>query len=206
MSAGQGSAQARRVAAESSARAAPTVAATRAARRAAQGLALKMVLLDPAPDETSDLASLDSILAAGPRHFRPVESKPEDLAVILYTSGTTAEPQGVMLTHDNLLGEIDSVFRYLVVGPTDAILGVLPLFHAEPARWRWIARSAWRAGRRAGSGSRRSSPRWRCRYSPRGRPPAPHAGLIPASSKSRCAPWRHPFRGRRRRWDRSTRR
>ncbi|MGH9668923.1 MAG: AMP-binding protein, partial [Terriglobales bacterium] len=100
------------------------------ARCAAEGLAVKMVLLDPAPDETSDLASLDSILAAGPGNFRPAETRPEDLAVILYTSGTTAEPQGVMLTQDNLLGEIESVFRYIKVGPTDAILGVLPLFHA----------------------------------------------------------------------------
>jgi long-chain acyl-CoA synthetase len=100
------------------------------ARRAAEGLNLKMVLLDPAPDETSDLASLDTILAAGPGNFRPAEPKLTDLAVILYTSGTTAEPQGVMLSQDNLMGEIESVFRYLDVRPTDAILGVLPLFHA----------------------------------------------------------------------------
>jgi long-chain acyl-CoA synthetase len=100
------------------------------ARRAAQGLSIKLVLLDSAPDETTDLASLDTILAAGPGNFHPAEAKPEDLAVILYTSGTTAEPQGVMLAQDNLLGEIDSVFRYLDVGPSDALLGVLPLFHA----------------------------------------------------------------------------
>jgi len=35
-----------------------------------------------------------------------------------------------MLTHDNLLGEIEAVFSRLQVGPSDAILGVLPLFHA----------------------------------------------------------------------------
>jgi len=35
-----------------------------------------------------------------------------------------------LLTHDNLLGEMDAVFPVLDVGPTDAILGVLPLFHA----------------------------------------------------------------------------
>jgi len=97
------------------------------ARRAAEGLSIRLALLD---GETAGAASLDAILAAGPGSFRPAEAKPEDLAVILYTSGTTAEPQGVMLTQDNLMGEIESVFRYLDVRPTDAILGVLPLFHA----------------------------------------------------------------------------
>ncbi|HEV2021787.1 MAG TPA: AMP-binding protein [Terriglobales bacterium] len=97
------------------------------ARRAAEGLSIRMVLLD---GEEADAASLDAILAAGPGNFRPAETQPEDLAVILYTSGTTAEPQGVMLTQDNLMGEIESVFLYLDVRPTDVILGVLPLFHA----------------------------------------------------------------------------
>src|SRR5205807_7054519 len=51
-------------------------------------------------------------------------------AAILYTSGTTADPKGVMLTHANLLGECDAVFGLLRLGPSDAVLGVLPLFHA----------------------------------------------------------------------------
>ncbi len=97
------------------------------ARRAGEGLKLRMVLLD---GEEAGVAGLDAILAAGPGDFRPAETRLEDLAVILYTSGTTAEPQGVMLTQDNLLGEIASVFRYLDIRPTDVILGVLPLFHA----------------------------------------------------------------------------
>src|SRR5574341_1715405 len=97
------------------------------ARRAAEGLSIRMVMLD---GEEAGAASLDAILAAGPGDFRPAETKPEDLAVIPYTSGTTAEPQGVMLTQDNLLGEIECVFLYLDIRPTDVILGVLPLFHA----------------------------------------------------------------------------
>ena len=51
-------------------------------------------------------------------------------AVILYTSGTTADPKGVVLTHANLDAERESALAIVPVGPPDAILGVLPLFHA----------------------------------------------------------------------------
>src|SRR5258706_291166 len=52
------------------------------------------------------------------------------VAVLLDTSGTTSDPKGVMLTHANLLGEADAVFKFLKVTPTDSVLGILPLFHA----------------------------------------------------------------------------
>ena len=53
-----------------------------------------------------------------------------DAAVILYTSGTTADPKGVVLTHANLDAERAAAFAIVDVNERDAILGVLPLFHA----------------------------------------------------------------------------
>jgi long-chain acyl-CoA synthetase len=54
----------------------------------------------------------------------------EDTAVILYTSGTTGEPKGAELTHDNLRKNaqvsLDTLFD---IGPDDVLLGALPLFH-----------------------------------------------------------------------------
>jgi long-chain acyl-CoA synthetase len=50
--------------------------------------------------------------------------------VILYTSGTTSDPKGVVLTDANLLAERTAVFARVRVDEHDAILGVLPLFHA----------------------------------------------------------------------------
>jgi long-chain acyl-CoA synthetase len=74
-------------------------------------------------------ADLDSIFVAGPGNFVPMSSKDDDLASLLYTSGTTADPKGVMLTHSNLMGEVRAVFGWAQLGPEDALLGVLPLFH-----------------------------------------------------------------------------
>ena len=74
-------------------------------------------------------AHLDNIFAAGPGDFVPVSSSDDSLASLLYTSGTTADPKGVMLTHSNLMGEVRAVFGWAQIGSDDAVLGVLPLFH-----------------------------------------------------------------------------
>ena len=65
-----------------------------------------------------------------PDSFRLAKVDSGDLAALLYTSGTTADPKGVILTHANLLGEANAVFGWAQIGPGDAVLGVLPLFHA----------------------------------------------------------------------------
>jgi long-chain acyl-CoA synthetase len=75
-------------------------------------------------------SNLLSMFAAGPGDFTPATIQESDLAVILYTSGTTSDPKGVMLTHGNLLAEAKSVFSTIAVSEKDSILGVLPLFHA----------------------------------------------------------------------------
>jgi long-chain acyl-CoA synthetase len=75
-------------------------------------------------------ASLEAMFAAGHRNFTPANSGPDDIACILYTSGTTSDPKGVMITHSNLRAEMDAVFQFIRVDQNDALLGVLPLFHA----------------------------------------------------------------------------
>jgi long-chain acyl-CoA synthetase len=82
-----------------------------------------------APGTEKLAADLDSIFAAGPAGFQPVVPAEDDLAALLYTSGTTADPKGVMLTHANLVGEANSVFGVVKIGPDDALLGILPMFH-----------------------------------------------------------------------------
>jgi long-chain acyl-CoA synthetase len=103
-------------------------------RRAAAELNVGLILTDPdrrtaQVEKDRFLATLPDIFKAGPGSFKVVPVKTEDLASLLYTSGTTADPKGVMLTHGNFLGEVDAVFNWVNIGPNDALLGVLPLFH-----------------------------------------------------------------------------
>lgn len=55
--------------------------------------------------------------------------KPEDLAVIIYTSGTTSQPKGVMHTHQSLVRQIQMIYGLYPIGPEDSMLSVLPLSH-----------------------------------------------------------------------------
>ena len=105
-----------------------------AAREAVASLDIGLVLMDPdrMTGHSIDqhwLGNLPAIFDGGPGKFQPVPSAAEDLASLLYTSGTTADPKGVMLTHANFLGEVEAVFNWVEIGPTDALLGVLPMFH-----------------------------------------------------------------------------
>lgn len=63
------------------------------------------------------------------RNPHPLPS-PEDTAVLLYTSGTVANPKGVILTHKNILSMLEGVAPGFKFTPEDVILGVLPLFHS----------------------------------------------------------------------------
>ena len=89
--------------------------------------------------ETIDAAAPDRLrvdlaadAAARPAGAPPpvVDRAASDAAVLLYTSGTTSDPKGVILTHGNLEAERAAAFKVITLNERDAVLGVLPLFHA----------------------------------------------------------------------------
>jgi len=54
----------------------------------------------------------------------------DDIALLMYTSGTTGTPKGVPLTHGNIVGELSGVNDVLKLSDKERILSLLPLFHA----------------------------------------------------------------------------
>jgi acyl-[acyl-carrier-protein]-phospholipid O-acyltransferase / long-chain-fatty-acid--[acyl-carrier-protein] ligase len=61
---------------------------------------------------------------------RGEQNKIDDLATIIFSSGSTGEPKGVMLTHQNILSNIESAFQLLNIKDSDVLMGVLPFFHS----------------------------------------------------------------------------
>jgi len=94
--------------------------------RAARMPELRLVSLDAAEGGASFRESLARFASAPPREPR---AQAHDLAVLIFTSGTTGQAKGVMLSHSNLLHNIEAVARTFEFGPGDRLLSVLPLHH-----------------------------------------------------------------------------
>ena len=71
---------------------------------------------------------LESAIAGLPQPEH-VDIGPDDLAEIMFTSGTTGDPKGVMLTHRNLTANIEGISQYISCDPSSRLLSILPLSH-----------------------------------------------------------------------------
>jgi long-chain acyl-CoA synthetase len=96
------------------------------AQEAVTGRKVQLAMMD-APRE--GLPYVEEMVLTAEPGFVAVAVKPEDVSAIIYTSGTTSDPKGVMLTDGNLVAELECVRKFIPIGPGDGLLGVLPLFH-----------------------------------------------------------------------------
>ena len=89
------------------------------------------------------VTTLDDLAPAaddhGPLPARPpVWLTPEDPALIQYTSGSTGQPKGVLLTHGNLLANIRAVGEAIDIRPDDVAVSWLPLYHDMGLIGAWL--------------------------------------------------------------------
>ena len=75
------------------------------------------------------MKTFTSFVGAGDLQYEGPELDEEDVAVILYTSGTTGKPKGAMLTHKNLYSNANDVASYLQFTADDRVVAALPMFH-----------------------------------------------------------------------------
>lgn len=70
-------------------------------------------------------------MAAADGNLQVADCGPDDLAAILYTSGTTGRSKGAMLSHRNLLSNAEALVDLWRFGPQDVLLHALPIFHTH---------------------------------------------------------------------------
>jgi len=70
--------------------------------------------------------------------FTPVSVGPDAVALLQYTSGSTGQPKGVVLTHANLLANIRAMGDWIEAGPDDVFISWLPLYHDMGLIGAWL--------------------------------------------------------------------
>lgn len=95
-------------------------------------LPIKLVIL-LSDEELSSESTLKILnfpqMMAGEKQMQPVTHSREQLATLMYTSGTGGKPKGVMLSHDNLLHQVTTFGVVIQPQAGDRVLSILPIWH-----------------------------------------------------------------------------
>ncbi len=94
---------------------------------------LVVLMSDETPSEKESIKTVNfkQLMELGSSNsLQPVEQTKDTLATLLYTSGTTGKPKGVMLSHGNLLHQVNYVKTVFQPQAGDVLLSILPSWHA----------------------------------------------------------------------------
>ena len=102
------------------------------------GLRFIILLTDEAAELEADLggaklmnfSELMALADASTEGFKPVELARDRTATLMYTSGTSGMPKGVMLSQSNLLSQIAGASSVVSVGPEQKVMSILPIWHS----------------------------------------------------------------------------
>ena len=98
----------------------------------------KVIIFDEVADKKENEMYMSEIIAMGDKFLEENEEQfiqryksvgPDDYANISYTSGTTADPKGILLTHRNYTANVEQAHSVIGVTPEDRMLIILPLDH-----------------------------------------------------------------------------
>jgi acyl carrier protein len=94
-------------------------------------------LLRPFVPTLAEVTTLDKLMASHTQQ-QPQTFSAEDAALIQYTSGSTSEPKGVLLTHQSILANIRAVGEAIQIHPNDVGVSWLPLYHDMGLIGSWL--------------------------------------------------------------------
>jgi len=94
-------------------------------------------LLQPFVPSLIEVTTVRELKAAKPRPIN-LSLEPSDAALIQYTSGSTGQPKGVLLTHANLLANIRCYGEMIEPSPSDVVVSWLPLYHDMGLIGAWL--------------------------------------------------------------------
>ena len=97
--------------------------------------------------EREGVVTLNDLRARGGQHDEELDRRiagvsPDEVATIVYTSGTTGPPKGCMLTHGNITSDLDMVLQRIEIGPSAVFYVFLPLAHVLTRIVQFIALGA----------------------------------------------------------------
>jgi long-chain acyl-CoA synthetase len=99
-----------------------------------QGLPIRLIILlsdeTAKDDELIRTLNFEQLIELGKNNqLQPVQQERETLATLIYTSGTTGKPKGVMLSHGNLLHQVNYIKTVFQPQAGDVLLSILPSWH-----------------------------------------------------------------------------